>query len=73
MTVLPLTVIATWKRSTAAKKRVELETERFPSLKINRESSESEIWGPVRIDARAAALGEDSLKSWKVPEESLFA
>ena len=72
LTVLPQTINSTWQRSTAARKRAEFETDRFPSLKINREFTESEIWGPVQIDARTAALVEDALKFWKVPEESLF-
>jgi hypothetical protein len=73
LTVLPLTINATWQRSIAAKKRADFATDRFPSLKINREFTESEIWGPAQIDARTEALVEDSLKFWKLPEESLFS
>ena len=69
LTVLPLSINAAWQRSPASKKRSELNSEKFPSLKINREFVESDIWGPAQIDARSEALVKDCLTFWALPDK----
>lgn len=70
LTVIPLPINAAWQRARASKKRIDLESERFPSLKVNREFVEADKWGPEEIDARAEALVEDALSFWVLPSKS---
>ena len=71
LTVLPLKINAAWQRSRASKKRAELQTEPFPSLKINREFENCERWGPEQIDARSESLVKDCLSFWAIPDLKL--
>ena len=64
LTVLPRPINAAWQRSRASSKRAALESDDFPSLKINKEFSLSERWGPEEIDARSEALVDDCLSFW---------